>query len=136
MRACAAPTPAPGAAPAQALATPGGNKPPTTAASSGDPLVPLEEPSVFMAMHKPFVFIREAPSTVASMLGILRPGQTLVFGTKQGGWLRTAEPYDKGRYGWALQDGTPIGLGQLMTPINAQVAARIPLAPLSGPPDR
>ena len=74
----------------------------------------IKPPQVYVALHKPFVFVREGPSTKAPMLGILRPAQTLTAGASKGGWLRTAEPYDKGRFGWALVDGTPLGLRQLM----------------------
>jgi hypothetical protein len=63
------------------------------------------------------------------MLGILRTAQPFLAGAVQGGWLRSAEPFDKGRYGWALEDGSSLGgLGRLM--IRAQGPGGLPtLAP-------
>jgi len=94
----------------------GAAPPPSTAADPSAPLRPLTPPVTYLANHKPFVFIRDFPSTAAPMLGMLRPGQPLVAGASQDGWLRTAEPFDKGRYGWALEDGAPLKLGRLMLP--------------------
>ena len=33
------------------------------------------------------------------------------------GWLRTAEPFERGQHGWLLEDGSKLGLGQLMAKV-------------------
>ena len=94
---------------------PGNAVPPVAEVSPSEPIQTLTPPLTYLAAHKPFVFVREAPSTAAPMLGILRTAQPFLAGAVQGGWLRSAEPFDKGRYGWALEDGSSLGgLGRLM----------------------
>lgn len=108
---------------------PGNAVPPVAEVSPSEPIRTLTPPLTYLAAHKPFVFVREAPSTAAPMLGILRTAQPFLAGAVQGGWLRSAEPFDKGRYGWALEDGSSLGgLGRLM--IRAQGPGGLPtLAP-------
>lgn len=43
----------------------------------------------------------------------------VAIGAVKDGWLRTAEPFDKGKYGWLLAHGGKIGLGLLMAPLAA-----------------
>ena len=78
----------------------------------------LEPPITYRAVHTPFVFVRAEPWTAAPMLGILRPTSKdrgmVKMGVRKDGWLRTAEPFDKGKYGWVLEDGTCVGLGILL----------------------
>lgn len=85
-----------------------------TQAREGIAAAPLDPPVTYTVLNKPFVFVRESPSTRAPLLGFLRPGDTLQAGAVVDGWVRTAEPYDRGRYGWTLIDGAPIGLGPLL----------------------
>ena len=69
------------------------------------------------------------------MLGILRTAQPFLAGAVQGGWLRSAEPFDKGRYGWALEDGSSLGgLGRLM--IRAQGPGTPDAWPAGAAPER
>ena len=87
---------------------------PTTRADPRLPVESLHPPVRYVASHRPFVFVREFPATDAPMLGIVLHARPFVAGAVQGGWVRSAEPFDKGRYGWVLIDGAPIKLGQLM----------------------
>ena len=58
-----------------------------------------------------------APSTDADMLGHKRPGAVVAFSASLDGWLRTAEPVQKGQYGWALESGARLGLKELLIPV-------------------
>uniref|UniRef100_A0A7S2NF84 JmjC domain-containing protein n=1 Tax=Haptolina brevifila TaxID=156173 RepID=A0A7S2NF84_9EUKA len=88
------------------------------------PINPLDPHVLYVAAHKPFVYIRESPAISSPMIGILRTGKTLLFGASQDGWIRTAQPYDKGRYGWALEDGAPLKLGRLLVPVSELISQR------------
>ena len=74
----------------------------------------LAAPRRYKAVHSPFVYIRSAASTEAEMLGILLPGDALTIGAVWDGWLRTYDPYEKGQFGWVLEDGAALGLPTLM----------------------
>ena len=88
-------------------------------ARRGMPERELRPPMAYRVLHKPFVYVRAAPSTRAAMLGILRPGDEVLAGCEHDGWLRTAMPFDKGRHGWLLLDGAPLGMGQLLARADA-----------------
>ena len=88
-------------------------------ARKGMPERELRPPVAYRVLHKPFVYVRAAPSTRAAMLGILRPGDEVLAGCEHDGWLRTAMPFDKGRHGWLLLDGAPLGMGQLLARADA-----------------
>lgn len=74
----------------------------------------LSPPVTYLAINRPWIYLRAEPSTRAPSLGILRPGQEFVAGVECDGWVRSAEPVEKGKYGWALLDGKPLKLGPLM----------------------
>ena len=88
---------------------------PVVAASAEAPFVAFASAVSYRAVHAPWVYVRAEPDTQAELLGILHPGHHAAMGGTRGGWLRTAEPFARGRHGWALLDGTPLGLKALMT---------------------
>ena len=45
------------------------------------------------------------------MIGMLRLGKTIEVDQEWDGWVRTAEPFEKGKHGWMLLDGTRLGKG-------------------------
>ena len=91
------------------------------AASPDAPTSLLKPPAEYRAVHAPFVYVRSAPSNAAPVLGILRPRSrdlcSLSIGTVKDGWLCTAEPFERGQHGWLLEDGSKLGLGQLMAKV-------------------
>lgn len=106
----------------EAAAKPGAPPLPTSSAASKAPLVEFSTPVTYRTVHGPWVYIRSHPSTEAPMLGCLRQGRTVEIGASQDGWLRTASPFSKGEYGWALEDGAPINLGVLLRPLVDAIA--------------
>lgn len=70
--------------------------------------------ATYRIVSRPFVFVRDRPSTRAAYLGILRTGSSFTSSLTHDGWLRTAEPYQRGRHGWVLGDGAKVGLGILV----------------------
>ena len=78
------------------------------------PQVPLVPPVTYVVLHKPFVFVRDRPSTRGSQLGHLMPGKTFTAAFEQDGWVRSTEPFDKGKYAWTLLHGGALGLGPLL----------------------
>ena len=85
-----------------------------TEANEAVPPSPLLPPITYEVVHKPFVFVRDRSSTLGSQLGFMRKGDLFVAGIEHDGWVRTAEPFIKGSYGWTLVHGGRLGLGQLL----------------------
>ncbi|KAL3921080.1 MAG: hypothetical protein SGPRY_005026 [Prymnesium sp.] len=69
----------------------------------------------YKVVHAPWVYLRAEPSTDSEVVAVFRPGSTMFMSHSLDGWLRTAEPVHKGRHGWALEAGTKLGLGVLLT---------------------
>lgn len=96
------------------------------AAPKGARGVTLDPPVAYRCVNKPFVFVRSEPSTASKVVGILRPSSKdyciLRVGLTLDGWLRSAEPFDRGSYGWVLEDGRPLGLPLLMERMPPEVA--------------
>ena len=95
------------------------------AASSEEETFPAPVP--YRVAHAPFVYLREIPSTEASMLATARTGEVLLMGGRRDGWLRTSAPVD-GRdcCGWALEHGAALRLGVLLQRVDngASLGAR------------
>ena len=75
----------------------------------------------FRVVHAPFVFLRTAPAIDAAVHHILQYGDVLEASASHFGWVRssTRQPGMNGaslQYGWALLDGSSIGLGPLLQP--------------------
>ena len=90
--------------------------PPTVVADPAASLVQFPHPREYVVVNRPWVYLREQPTTDAGMLAIRRPGTVVTFSAELDGWLRTAETVSKGRHGWALEDGAKLGLGVLLVP--------------------
>ena len=78
------------------------------------PALTLPAPRHYKSVYAPFVYVRASASTEAEMLGVLLPSDPLLVGAVWDGWLRTYDPYEKGVFGWVLEDGRPLGLPVLM----------------------
>lgn len=74
----------------------------------------LDPPVAYKVVNKPFVYVRAKPSTLSEPIGILRAGDVLTAGAEHDGWVCTAEPFERGKYGWTLIDGAQLGLGALL----------------------
>ena len=85
-----------------------------TEASEQQAPQPLLPPVRYEVVHKPFVFVRDRPSTLGGQLGFLRKGDAFIAGVEHDGWVRTAEPFLKGQHGWTLVHGARLGLGPLL----------------------
>ena len=85
-------------------------------------------PIEYQTMHSPFVYVRDLPRTDANVLGVLRPSSKdrciVTIDLEVDGWLRTAEPFDKGQHGWLLAHGGKLGLGVLMQKVSVVNAAQ------------
>lgn len=76
----------------------------------------LAGPRAFRVVHKPFVYIRDAPGTDAGMLGIARPGTIIQADAERDGWLRLTKAWKGVKRGWVLEHGGSLGLGPLLEP--------------------
>ena len=73
---------------------------------------------MYEVVHRPFVFVRAAPSLTAATLGKLPLGALVeVAEERADGWLRLLTPQPGGR--WVLRDGATLGLGLLLRPAPA-----------------
>lgn len=70
---------------------------PSAAAATSSKVRTLAEQRAFRVVHKPFVYIREAPCTDAGMLGIARPGTIIHADAERDGWLRLKRVFQHGR---------------------------------------
>ena len=89
----------------------------------------FDPPRLYRCIFKPFVYVRDEPSTTANMIGILRPSSkdygVLRVDRALDGWLRTAEPFDRGSHGWVLEDGKAAGLPLLMERLPEDLEAEV-----------
>ncbi len=105
-----------------------GPQPPWAAAPEASATVE-HAPRRYRVSHAPFVYVRNAPSTLAPMLGIVRAGREIVVEATRAGWVRLRrEPAARAAAasgtassepspGWLLIDGKALGLGPLLEPL-------------------
>ena len=86
----------------------------TAAADARVPPRRIEPAATYRAVHTPWVYLRASPDTEAEYVGVLPPNKEVLMGVEHDGWVRTAEPFAKGRHGWALVDGAPLGYKALL----------------------
>lgn len=91
--------------------------PPTVTADLDAGLRQFDAPVQYAVTHAPWIYLRAEPSTDAEVVAVSRPGKILWMSHALDGWLRTADPVHQQQYGWALEAGTQLGLGVLLTPV-------------------
>lgn len=89
----------------------------------------LRKPARFEVVHRPYVFVRRAPSADAEPLGALPAGSAVEADAIRNGWVRTRCELARGGAagaaagsagagagvsGWLLIDGAQLGLGPLL----------------------
>ena len=73
----------------------------------------------YKVVHSPIVFVRRAPAIDAEILTMMPAGMSFTVDARRGGWVRTAQSINpigggKRAQGWALVDGSSVGLGALL----------------------
>ena len=73
----------------------------------------------YKVVHSPIVFVRAAPAIDAEILTMMPAGMSFTVDARRGGWVRTAQSINpigggKRAQGWALVDGSSVGLGALL----------------------
>jgi hypothetical protein len=90
------------------------------------------------------VAVLDAPDGGAGVLDLRESGETLACDARSGNWVRLRETFDvrgqREARGWAMVDGTPVGLGQLLQkverPARGPVDKQPNIAPASAPVPR